>query len=143
MTTQAGSAPPLPKTWGDLRGNGTQPASLGASANAGANAGANTGGSSPWAAAKSFGTGGSNATTTTTTTTTTTASSKPSAGKQRHRGSLEDNYAYGSHVASCSVELRMKFIRKVYGIVGTQLLFTTIVTAFFQIPSVTTFIHAL
>ncbi|EGD77337.1 hypothetical protein PTSG_08432 [Salpingoeca rosetta] len=55
--------------------------------------------------------------------------------------SLEDDFNYGVHVASCSVDVRMKFLRKVYGIVAAQLLVTSIVTGIFQFPAISAFVQ--
>lgn len=52
----------------------------------------------------------------------TMASSKDSFGK----GSIVDDFMYGSNVATAHVYIRMGFLRKVYGILSVQLLLTTI-----------------
>jgi len=44
------------------------------------------------------------------------------------RSSIEDDFMYGSNVASCHVYIRMQFLRKVYGIVAAQLCFVAIVS---------------
>ncbi|AAL73713.1 NMDA receptor-like protein [Camelpox virus] len=45
--------------------------------------------------------------------------------------SIEDDFNYGSSVASASVHIRMAFLRKVYGILCLQFLLTTATTAVF------------
>ncbi|CAF0772989.1 unnamed protein product [Adineta ricciae] len=44
------------------------------------------------------------------------------------RSSIEDDFMYGSSVASCHVYIRMQFLRKVYGIVAAQLCFVAFVS---------------
>ncbi|CAF3019555.1 unnamed protein product [Rotaria sp. Silwood2] len=44
------------------------------------------------------------------------------------RSSIENDFLYGSNVASCHVYIRMQFLRKVYGIVTTQLCFVAFVS---------------
>ncbi|CAF2434698.1 unnamed protein product [Rotaria sp. Silwood2] len=44
------------------------------------------------------------------------------------RSGIEDDFMYGSNVASCHVYIRMQFLRKVYGIVATQLCFVALVS---------------
>ncbi|KAK2194240.1 hypothetical protein NP493_1g05002 [Ridgeia piscesae] len=51
---------------------------------------------------------------------------------QSEKHSIIDDFAYGSNVASSAVYVRMGFLRKVYGILSVQLLFTTLVGAFFM-----------
>lgn len=58
-----------------------------------------------------------------------------------HSTSLEDDFNYGVHVSSCALEVRMQFLRKVYGIVSFQLLTTCLVAAFFRIPSISAFVQ--
>jgi FtsH-binding integral membrane protein len=41
--------------------------------------------------------------------------------------SIVDDFMYGNNVASSHVTIRLGFIRKVYGILSAQLLFTTLV----------------
>ncbi len=43
--------------------------------------------------------------------------------------SIVDDFMYGSNVASSHVSIRLGFLRKVYGILSTQLAFTTLVGA--------------
>jgi len=47
------------------------------------------------------------------------------------KSSIVDDFMYGSNVASSHVYVRLGFLRKVYGILSTQLLFTTLVGAAF------------
>ncbi|XP_064021968.1 protein lifeguard 4 [Pogoniulus pusillus] len=47
------------------------------------------------------------------------------------RNSIEDDFNYGSNVASSSVHIRMAFLRKVYGILSIQVLLTTLTSAVF------------
>ncbi|XP_074082309.1 protein lifeguard 4 [Macrotis lagotis] len=48
------------------------------------------------------------------------------------RLSLEDDFNYGTSVASASVHIRMGFLRKVYSIVFLQVLLTTVTSAIFM-----------
>ncbi|XP_069346442.1 protein lifeguard 4 isoform X3 [Eulemur rufifrons] len=58
------------------------------------------------------------------------------------RSSIEDDFNYGSCVASASVHIRMAFLRKVYSILSLQVLLTTVTsTAFLYFESVRTFVH--
>ena len=43
--------------------------------------------------------------------------------------SIVDDFMYGSNVAQSHVSIRLGFLRKVYGILSVQLLFTTLVGA--------------
>ncbi|NXG49374.1 LFG4 protein, partial [Psilopogon haemacephalus] len=47
------------------------------------------------------------------------------------RNSIEDDFNYGSNVASSSVHIRMAFLRKVYGMLSIQVLLTTVTSAVF------------
>jgi FtsH-binding integral membrane protein len=47
------------------------------------------------------------------------------------KGSIVDDFMYGSNVASSHVYIRLGFLRKVYGILSVQLLFTTIISVGF------------
>ncbi|NXU02003.1 LFG4 protein, partial [Buphagus erythrorhynchus] len=52
--------------------------------------------------------------------------------EQRYpRSSIEDDFNYGSNVASASVHIRMAFLRKVYSILSIQVLLTTVTSAIF------------
>ncbi|NXB94513.1 LFG4 protein, partial [Vidua chalybeata] len=54
------------------------------------------------------------------------------AAEQRYpRSSIEDDFNYGSNVASASVHIRMAFLRKVYSILSVQVLLTTVTSAIF------------
>ncbi|CAF1013052.1 unnamed protein product [Adineta steineri] len=44
------------------------------------------------------------------------------------RSSIEDDFMYGSNVASCHIHIRMQFLRKVYGIVAAQLCLVALVS---------------
>ncbi|XP_053572816.1 protein lifeguard 4 [Bombina bombina] len=58
------------------------------------------------------------------------------------RFSIEDDFNYGSNVASAHIQIRMGFLRKVYSILSVQLLLTTVTTALFlYFDSVRTFVH--
>ncbi|CAF1653479.1 unnamed protein product [Adineta ricciae] len=45
------------------------------------------------------------------------------------QSSIEEDFMYGSNVASCHVYIRMQFLRKVYGIVAAQLCLVAVVSA--------------
>jgi hypothetical protein len=47
------------------------------------------------------------------------------------KGSIVDDFMYGSNVASSHVYVRLGFLRKVYGILSAQLLLTTLIAALF------------
>ncbi|KAF4010383.1 hypothetical protein G4228_001397 [Cervus hanglu yarkandensis] len=56
--------------------------------------------------------------------------------------SIEDDFNYGSCVASASVHIRMAFLRKVYSILSLQVLLTTVTSAIFlYFDSIRTFVH--
>ncbi|KAM4882554.1 protein lifeguard 4 [Thomomys bottae] len=56
--------------------------------------------------------------------------------------SIEDDFNYGSCVASASVHIRMAFLRKVYSILSLQVLLTTVMSAvFLSLESIRTFVH--
>ncbi|XP_057613777.1 protein lifeguard 4 [Chionomys nivalis] len=56
--------------------------------------------------------------------------------------SIEDDFNYGSCVASASVHIRMAFLRKVYSILSLQVLLTTVTSAvFLYFETVRTFVH--
>ncbi|XP_036156220.1 protein lifeguard 4 isoform X2 [Myotis myotis] len=58
------------------------------------------------------------------------------------RSSIEDDFNYGSCVASASVHIRMAFLRKVYTILSLQVLLTTVTSAIFlHFESIRTFVH--
>ncbi|XP_019398819.1 PREDICTED: protein lifeguard 4 isoform X2 [Crocodylus porosus] len=58
------------------------------------------------------------------------------------RTSIEDDFNYGSSVASASVHVRMAFLRKVYSILSVQVLLTTVTSAVFLYSStIQTFVH--
>jgi FtsH-binding integral membrane protein len=49
------------------------------------------------------------------------------------KSSVVDDFMYGSNVASSHIYVRLGFLRKVYGILSAQLLFTTVVGATFVV----------
>nr|XP_033815524.1 protein lifeguard 4 [Geotrypetes seraphini] len=58
------------------------------------------------------------------------------------RSSIEDDFNYGTNVASASVHIRMGFLRKVYSILSIQVLLTTVAASvFLYFESVQTFVH--
>ncbi|NWS71669.1 LFG4 protein, partial [Crotophaga sulcirostris] len=58
------------------------------------------------------------------------------------RSSIEDDFNYGSNVASASVHIRMAFLRKVYSILSIQVLLTTVTSAIFLYSTgLQTFVH--
>ncbi|NWU65231.1 LFG4 protein, partial [Pterocles burchelli] len=58
------------------------------------------------------------------------------------RSSIEDDFNYGSNVASASVHIRMAFLRKVYSILSIQVLLTTVTSALFLYSTgVQAFVH--
>lgn len=58
-------------------------------------------------------------------------------------GSIEDDFAYRNNVANATQNIRMGFIRKVYGLLSMQLLLTVIVAGMCMMtPQIKEFIHA-
>uniref|UniRef100_A0A4W3I5S0 Transmembrane BAX inhibitor motif containing 4 n=1 Tax=Callorhinchus milii TaxID=7868 RepID=A0A4W3I5S0_CALMI len=58
------------------------------------------------------------------------------------RSSIEDDFNYGSNVASASVHIRMAFLRKVYTILSLQIILTTVTSAVFMYSdTIKDFIH--
>ncbi|KAM4746942.1 protein lifeguard 4 [Rhinophrynus dorsalis] len=58
------------------------------------------------------------------------------------RSSIEDDFNYGTNVASASIQIRMDFLRKVYSILSVQVLLTTITAGIFlYFESIRTFVH--
>ncbi|XP_060633490.1 protein lifeguard 4 [Anolis sagrei] len=58
------------------------------------------------------------------------------------RSSIEDDFNYGTNVASASVHIRLAFLRKVYSILSVQIFLTTVTSAIFLYSStVRTFVH--
>ncbi|XP_054844306.1 protein lifeguard 4 [Eublepharis macularius] len=56
--------------------------------------------------------------------------------------SIEDDFNYGSNVASASVHIRMAFLRKVYSILSVQVFLTTVTAAvFLYSTTIRTFVH--
>ncbi|KAL4660269.1 protein lifeguard 4 [Arapaima gigas] len=59
------------------------------------------------------------------------------------RSSIEDDFNYGTNVASASVQIRMDFLRKVYTILSLQIILTTATSALFMFcDPVKSFVHA-
>ncbi|CAL8386590.1 unnamed protein product [Boreogadus saida] len=48
------------------------------------------------------------------------------------RSSIEDDFNYGTNVATASVQIRMDFLRKVYSILSLQIILTTATAALFM-----------
>ncbi|XP_063783629.1 protein lifeguard 4 [Pseudophryne corroboree] len=64
------------------------------------------------------------------------------AADQYPRSSIEDDFNYGTNVASASIQIRMDFLRKVYSILFVQVLLTTVTAAvFLYFDSVRSFVH--
>ncbi|NXI39389.1 LFG4 protein, partial [Galbula dea] len=64
------------------------------------------------------------------------------AEKLRQWSSIEDDFNYGSNVASASIHIRMAFLRKVYSILSIQVLLTTVTAAvFLYCAGVQAFVH--
>ncbi|XP_051547456.1 protein lifeguard 4-like [Myxocyprinus asiaticus] len=58
------------------------------------------------------------------------------------RSSIEDDFNYGTNVATASVQIRMDFLRKVYTILSLQIIITTAVSALFMLCNpIKTFVH--
>ncbi|NXT46934.1 LFG4 protein, partial [Pluvianellus socialis] len=58
------------------------------------------------------------------------------------RSSIEDDFNYGTNVASASVHIRMAFLRKVYSILSVQVLLTTVTSAIFlYYTGIQAFVH--
>ncbi|XP_073507807.1 protein lifeguard 4 [Phyllobates terribilis] len=58
------------------------------------------------------------------------------------RSSIEDDFNYGTNVASASLQIRMDFLRKVYTILTVQVLLTTITAGIFlYFDAVRSFVH--
>ncbi|XP_051974963.1 protein lifeguard 4-like isoform X1 [Xyrauchen texanus] len=58
------------------------------------------------------------------------------------RSSIEDDFNYGTNVATASVQIRMDFLRKVYTILSLQITITTAVSALFMLCNpIKTFVH--
>ncbi|XP_063072808.1 protein lifeguard 4 [Engraulis encrasicolus] len=59
------------------------------------------------------------------------------------RSSIEDDFNYGTNVATASVQIRMDFLRKVYTILSLQIILTTAMSALFMFcEPIKTFVHA-
>ncbi|XP_059367886.1 protein lifeguard 4-like [Carassius carassius] len=58
------------------------------------------------------------------------------------RSSIEDDFNYGTNVATASVHIRMDFLRKVYTILSLQIIVTTAVSALFMLCNpIKNFVH--
>ncbi|KAI2665453.1 lifeguard 4 [Labeo rohita] len=58
------------------------------------------------------------------------------------RSSIEDDFNYGTNVATASVHIRMDFLRKVYTILSLQIIITTAVSAVFMLCNpIKNFVH--
>ncbi|XP_030296358.1 protein lifeguard 4 isoform X3 [Sparus aurata] len=59
------------------------------------------------------------------------------------RSSIEDDFNYGTNVASASVQIRMDFLRKVYTLLSLQIILTTATSALFMFShTIKEFVHA-
>uniref|UniRef100_A0A3B3QFI8 Transmembrane BAX inhibitor motif containing 4 n=1 Tax=Paramormyrops kingsleyae TaxID=1676925 RepID=A0A3B3QFI8_9TELE len=59
------------------------------------------------------------------------------------RSSIEDDFNYGTNVATASVQIRMDFLRKVYSILSIQIILTAATSALFMYSdTIKNFIHA-
>ncbi|XP_062852001.1 protein lifeguard 4 [Trichomycterus rosablanca] len=59
------------------------------------------------------------------------------------RSSIEDDFNYGTNVATASVHIRMDFLRKVYTILSIQIFLTTAVSAIFMFcEPIKNFLHS-
>ncbi|KAA0720930.1 Protein lifeguard 4 [Triplophysa tibetana] len=59
------------------------------------------------------------------------------------RSSIEDDFNYGTNVASASVHIRMDFLRKVYTILSLQIIMTTVVSGVFMLcDPIKSFVHS-
>uniref|UniRef100_A0A667YT49 Transmembrane BAX inhibitor motif containing 4 n=1 Tax=Myripristis murdjan TaxID=586833 RepID=A0A667YT49_9TELE len=58
------------------------------------------------------------------------------------RSSIEDDFNYGTNVATASVQIRMDFLRKVYSLLSVQIILTTATSALFMFsPAIRDFVH--
>ncbi|XP_049617258.1 protein lifeguard 4 [Syngnathus scovelli] len=59
------------------------------------------------------------------------------------RSSIEDDFNYGTNVATASVQIRMDFLRKVYTLLSLQIILTTGTSALFMFSqTIKDFVHA-
>ncbi|XP_034719102.1 protein lifeguard 4 [Etheostoma cragini] len=59
------------------------------------------------------------------------------------RSSIEDDFNYGTNVATASVQIRMDFLRKVYTLLSLQIILTTATSALFMFSqTIKEFVHA-
>ncbi|XP_034019488.1 protein lifeguard 4 [Thalassophryne amazonica] len=65
-----------------------------------------------------------------------------SADKQS-RSSIEDDFNYGTNVATASIQIRMDFLRKVYSLLTVQMVLTTATSGLFMFcQTIKDFVHA-
>ncbi|KAG9335174.1 hypothetical protein JZ751_005522 [Albula glossodonta] len=65
------------------------------------------------------------------------------ASEKYPRSSIEDDFNYGTNVASASVQIRMDFLRKVYTVLSLQIILTTATSALFMFcDTIKDFVHA-
>ncbi|XP_034529623.1 protein lifeguard 4 [Notolabrus celidotus] len=59
------------------------------------------------------------------------------------RSSIEDDFNYGTNVATASVQVRMDFLRKVYALLSLQIILTTATSALFMFSdTIKEFVHS-
>uniref|UniRef100_A0A4W6ELU0 Transmembrane BAX inhibitor motif containing 4 n=1 Tax=Lates calcarifer TaxID=8187 RepID=A0A4W6ELU0_LATCA len=59
------------------------------------------------------------------------------------RSSIEDDFNYGTNVATASIQIRMDFLRKVYSLLSLQIILTTATSALFMFSqTIKDFVHA-
>ncbi|KAM3858844.1 protein lifeguard 4 [Diretmus argenteus] len=59
------------------------------------------------------------------------------------RSSIEDDFNYGTNVATASIQIRMDFLRKVYSLLSVQIILTTATSAVFMFSqTIKDFVHA-
>ncbi|KAG8005850.1 Protein lifeguard 4 [Nibea albiflora] len=59
------------------------------------------------------------------------------------RSSIEDDFNYGTNVATASIQIRMDFLRKVYTLLSLQIILTTATSALFMFSqTIKDFVHA-
>ncbi|XP_061769189.1 protein lifeguard 4 [Nerophis ophidion] len=64
-------------------------------------------------------------------------------GEKYPMSSIEDDFNYGTNVATASVQIRMDFLRKVYTLLSLQIILTTATSALFMFSqTIKEFVHA-
>ncbi|CAK6977621.1 protein lifeguard 4 [Scomber scombrus] len=59
------------------------------------------------------------------------------------RSSIEDDFNYGTNVATASIQIRMDFLKKVYTLLSLQIILTTAISALFMFcQTIKEFVHA-